>query len=391
MKPKILIINGLCICLLFCGCITDYEATGIEELADILVVEGIITENETTIMLSRSKRLTDDGYDPFYTVDNARVYVECEDGTEFHAYVDPNRGWATNGQYTINTGILNQELKYWLKIEIDEPDFNSDDCKPYLDSWLCPIKTYVYSSDPAYPIKTPEIDSVFWTKRGSGQPVNIHVATHSPDNKILYYRWSYREDWETVAEYRLDPYPFYCWNTAVNRNMLLGSSEKTIFGRVTDILAEMPSTSRRLMELYRIDVTQNAISKRAHDYFANIKKNSQQSGSIFAPVPSELRGNITCITDPGRAVIGYIDVSTTTYKRRYIPRAENAYERPYSSCGPLTLQEYCDKFGLGESLCRFPETWVPYGGGGVRIEIHCVDCSYWGGTNNKPEDWPNNH
>ena len=399
MKIKLFIINGLCMCFLFCSCITEYEATGIEEQADILVVEGIITDNETIITLSRSKRLTDDGSESFYTVSNATVYVDCEDGTQF--YGAPNWGWNNpNGQYIIKTGVLNQELTYSLKIEIEEPDFDSPDCYPTGDGWFCPSKTYVYSSDPSYPIKTPEIDSVFWTKRGRGQPVNIHVATHTPDNKVLYYRWSYREDWETVAEdqipdARLPSYPYYCWSTDVSRNMLLGSAEKTTFGRVTDIINVMIPSSRKLMELYRIDVTQNAISKRAHDYFANIKKNSQQSGSIFAPVPSELRGNIMCITDPGRAVIGYIDVSTTTYKRRYIPRVENAYESPYSDCTVLTLEAYCEKMGIEEN-CQIPWEWVPYTMGGygedpTYIEQKCVDCTYWGITTNKPEDWPNNH
>jgi len=383
---------GLLLCLILSGCITKYEPAGIEELADILVVEGIITDDETTITLTRSVNLsgvfTSDPGDPSltYYVNNAEVYVECEDGTQFQA--EPPDWWSSclprcDGRYKIMTGKLNPDKKYCLKIEIEEID---SDCYSGVGSGSCPAKTYKYSSISSYPIQTPEIDSVFWMKRGKGQPVSIHVATHSPDLKVLYYRWSYREDWEIRSKFYTNKYPYFCWNSFNNREILLGSAEKTVFGRITDKLTEMYPTSQKLSELYRIDVKQNVISKRAYDYFANIKKNNQQSGSIFAPVPSELRGNITCETDPARPVIGYIDISTTTHKRMYI-KSKDVYEQSFSNCVIQNRDEYC-----GDDLfCIWPpEFWVPYDERGLLYTyIGCVDCTYYGNTTIKPEDWPN--
>ena len=351
---------GLFICLILCGCITEYEATGIDELGDILVVEGIITDDETTITLSKSMTLTGvEDYSYSYWINNAKVSVEDDVGMQWHA------SFIYNGQYTIMMGQLNPDRKYSLKIEIDG---------------------YHYESDPSHPIQTPEIDSVFWMKRDKGQPVTVHVTTHSPDNKVLYYRWSYQEDWETQAEYWVEDYPFYCWNKAINRNLLLGSAEKTVFGKITDILTEMPPSSRKLSELYRIDVKQNAISKRAYDYFANIKKNSQQTGSIFAPVPSELRGNITCTTDPSRPVIGYIDISATTKKRRYIPRSEGAYESTGINweCQILTGAELIELEGEISPEWVLFDRWA---NPPTYIKERCVDCTYYD-TTEKPDDWP---
>jgi len=378
--------------LILCGCITKYDPPDIDELADILVVEGIITDDETTITLTRSAKLTNDveiGSDPStptYFVDNAKVYVECEDGTQFHAEPPSMIWWGMwirNGRYTIKTGKLNPNKKYCLNIEIDEIE---GDCRP--GTGPCPTKNYKYSSDPAYPIQTPEIDSVFWMKRGRGQPVSIHVATHSPDLKVLYYRWSYKEDWEVRSEYYSADYPYFCWNCANSRQMLLGSAEKTVFGRIMDKLTEMSPSSSRLSVLYRIDVKQNVISKRAYDYFANIKKNAEQSGSIFAPVPSELRGNITCITDPGRPVIGYVDISTTTQKRRYISGGQ-VYEKPRSN--------NCDLIP-GDTLWRryggIPDNYKPYppppAPPATYVRIECLDCTLNDATTLKPDDWPKN-
>jgi len=387
IKMKIYHALALFLCLILCSCLTEYEATDIDQIADVLVIEGIITDDVTFITLSRSMNLTNYLYSNEFSdmtlnyAHYARVYVECDDDTVFPA---ENLGFSNNGQYTIKTGKLEPERRYRLKIEMDEPD---PDCSPSSGQVvLCPSKTCVYFSDFLYPIQTPEIDSIFWSKRIQGQQVNIHVSTRSTNNKMLYYRWSYKEDWEIRPEIKTSAYPDHCWATSINTELLLGSAERTVGGRVTEVLTGMMSSNPKLSQLYRIDVKQNAISKRAYDYFANIKKNAELSGSLFAPVPSELRGNISCITYPEKPVIGYIDVSLTTYKRRYIYRYDGAYERPRTECGIYTREELCTKFDL---FCNSPPStppWLIYNNQPVTyVHQDCVECP---GTPYKPEDWP---
>ena len=392
-KSKIVNCLGL-LCLLLCGCVTEYKPPKIDSLADILVVEGIITDNETIITLSRSVSILEEHSSSFSYVNYADVFVECEDGTRWVAEPlnwDPLSSSVPirNGLYTIKNGMLEPDRKYRLKIEIEEPDYSSVDCYP--DFWggmSCPTKIYEYASAYSYPIKTPEIDSVFWIKRGPKQPVMIHIATHSPNNSVLYYRWSYKEDWEINSEYNLDTYPYYCWNKANSTGLLIGSAEKTVFGKITDVVTEIAPTNRKLAVLYRINVKQNVISKRAYDYFANIKKNAEQTGSIFAPTPSELRGNITCLTDPDKPVIGYVDISSTTQKIRYIWRREGAYEYPPTLC-ELTPGDSLRSWNEG----RIPDEYILYDVlefDDTYIRIQCVDCTYYG-TTQKPDDWPKNN
>ena len=347
MKKSIIQLFVILNCLILCGCITPYEAMGVDEQADILVVDGIITDDESIITLSRSVNLTDAAN--YTNIDDANVYIECDDGTQWQAepYFDSS---SRNGLYTIKTGQLNPDRQYRLKIEIEEFDNNSA------------LKTYEYRSDFSYPIKTPEIDSVFWMKKGKGQPIIINVATHSPDNQALYYYWSYREDWEINSEVMSTMYPYYCWNSYSSRDILLGSAEKTVLGKVTDFITEIHPSSRKLSVLYRIVVRQNAISKQAYDYFENVSKNAGNIGSIFASTPSELKGNITCITDPDRPVIGYVEISFTTQKTMYIPQSDDVYERIPPDC--MTIDD--------------------------QVLIICLDCRYHG-TEQKPDDWPNDH
>ena len=377
-------------CLFFYACITEYNATGINEVGDILVVEGIITDNETCITLSKSVNLKGDEWNITTAISNARVYVECDDGSKTIAEPDIATNW--KGQYFIKTGKLDLAHKYCLKIEIDEQENSSGG-----DWSSAPTKTYEYCSDYSYPIETPQIDSIFWKKRGIRQPVTIYVSTHDEWNRVLYYRWSFEEDWEVHSEVYYYPYTYYCWNSAKNTELLLGSTEQTVFGRLTDIITEMSCDSKKLKELYRITVKQNAISKKAYNYFTNIEKNAKQAGSIFSPIPSELRGNITCVTDPGRPVIGYVDVSTTTKNHMFITEADGVYEEIFNydiGCGFFTADSLRKLYP--EIAPNLPNNYIQYNTSSpptppiLYVKIDCVDCSWEGNAStNRPDDWPN--
>ena len=205
----------------------------------------------------------------------------------------------------------------------------------------------------------------------------IYLATQSQDNRILYYRWTYKEEWEIRSEVFHVDFNNVCWGMETNLGIQIGSAEKTVSGKLTDrILVIMPS-NRKLSVLYRINVKQNAISKRAFDYFANIKRNTEQIGDIFSPTPSELRGNITCITDPDRPVIGFIDVSTTTQKQRYISHRDNLYEPTQSDCYVQTEEN------IGQ-----PAGYILIGD--AYVKLSCMECTLLGGSTIKPVDWDSN-
>ena len=376
------------LCLFLFGCITEWEAKDMDEIAGILVVEGFITDDESVITLSRSKGLSfeDNILDLSpYRVTDANVSIECDDGTQWLATGQ------NSGKYTIQTEKLNPERQYRLKIEVDRHE---------------------YQSEYACPMVSPEIDSAFWIKRGSGQPVTIHVATHAPDSTVQYYRWSYTEDWEYTSFYYLDEilnrdgsiyqnaFPFYCWDKANNNGLLPGSSEKTVFGKLKEKITEINPWDEKLSILYRIKVRQNVIRKRAYDYFEKVKKNAGQTGSLFAHVPSEIKGNIICTTDPGRVVIGYVDVSTTTQTVLFIYNYEDdVYEpvREAGKCPGVSLNQmfYYQVYGINPEdhvVWQWSMPWpatVPTPTG--YIHKKCVDCTLWGGATQKPADWPNDH
>ena len=388
MKRYFILLAG-CTYFFLSGCITEYEPKGLDEVSNILVVEGTITENESKIILSRSQNLTDETYESTKFVNDAIVTIERDDGVQIEA--DPPAFRRNNGEYIFQMGELLFDRKYRLKIEIVAYDCAEIDGP-------CPPTILEYGTDYMCPLRTPEIDSVFWSKKGMGDLVNIHVATHSTDSEVLFYRWQFREDWEIISDNESSSdytYPYYCWNGGNSRNLLIGSAEKTVFGQLTNIIEEIVPYNRKLEVLYRIKVKQNAISKQAYEYFDNIKKNSQQTASIFAPVQSELTGNIKCITDPTIPVIGYVDISSTTHNELYISIYDRAYE--YASrtwdCTTLTQDSLLSANGGIIPIAYVPfEVVYDINGRSILYYIQdlCVNCTNFG-TTTKPDDWPNDH
>ena len=247
---------GVGLLLILSACITEFEIKNMDEVEGILVVEGVITDDESIITLSRSKGLSfkDNPFDLSpYRVTDAKVYIECDDGAQWDA---TNQN---SGEYAIQNGKLDPERQYRLKIICEEHE---------------------YQSEYASPMPTPDIDSVFWIKSDKAQPVMIHLATHAPDDMVQYYRWTYSEEWEIRPKheaddlgvcgvcntflgrrdivcpncgYELKRLPYYCWKKVVSKELLLGSTEKTTYGRVTGKIAEIAVTDVKLETMCRIE------------------------------------------------------------------------------------------------------------------------------------------
>lgn len=376
-KVKIQIILFLCISFSFSGCITDYVAKGLEEERDLLVVEGLITNDQSTITLSRSVGLTEIFEGTEY-INNARVWVESEDGN----YIRTG-SLLEKGEYWIETGELNANTKYRLRISLEGEEYESDFLSPLF---------------------TPEIDSLFYIKAGKGEPVFICVSTHDLQDQSRYYRWSYNEVWEIKADlmanarwnedgrivlmdFRSSDNTYYCWGYDHSKTLILDTSEKlkeNIISRKK--LVEIPTDHDKISQLYYIAVEQTMIRKEAYDYFTNLQKNIESSSSIFAPIPSETYGNIKCTTTPGIPIVGYIDVATTVREEKYIPASEGLFEPVRSFCyneitellpnGPFSMAVY-QYDPPGATL------YAPY---------KCVDCTMrYKATKKKPDFWPNDH
>jgi len=377
------------------GCKKPYDIPVAAANSNYLVVEGVINPgtDSTIIKLSRTVQLSSKiGTEP---ETNASVMVES-DANSTYPLTETGQGY-----YTSSGLNLNPSNKYHLKI-------TTSDNKVYISDYL-PAKN------------APPIDSVYYrTQEGGSQGVQIYVDSHDPQDNTAYYRWEFNETYIITSLYTsgsilvktptyyirdrtLEEQVFKCWLTEYSSNIMLGSSASL----TKDVITKAPvtfvsSTSEKVASRYSILVKQYALTKEAYSYWQQLKKNTEQLGSIFDAQPSEISGNIHSVNNSSEPVLGYISVGSYSTKRifvdnYYLPAWGTTPLRPfYDGCtvepelfnGPNGENQVAINIYAGDLLPINPI--VPKGSslilGYTASERRCQDCTVRG-TNIQPSFW----
>lgn len=367
----------LLFCLCFCCCKDAFNPQVDAKYKNLLVVEGFINIGATTtIKLSRAADLKD--WQITVPEKKAEVEIEGNKGTRLRGLT------GEDGQCVLNTENLSLDESYMLKIKLSDGKLYQTD---YLESKA-----------------SPEIDSLNFEVENKG--FQIYVHTQDPLNKTRYYKWDYQETWEvnstfiSSVEYKdgkvvkRDPNVNiqYCWNTAKSSNILLQTTERLSEDRVTRFpLVHVKGNSAKVAHLYSVLVSQYGLTQNAYQYMVNMKKNTEQIGSIFDSQPSELRGNIYCISTPSEQVIGWISAGTVSQKRIFI----SYKDKPASGYDWVYLQRCETVISSQDSLLYY------LGGNNLLIDEQingpnikyllgskeCIDCRLRG-SNIRPDYWP---
>lgn len=370
-----------CLILLFLmNCVKPYYPPVISGNNQYLVVDGFIRngQDSTIFKLSRSSNLGDSaGPQPEL---NAQVLIA---GQVSGIYPLINLG---NGEYVTDQLNLDITQNYQLKVVASNGRQYASDFVPVRQS--------------------PPIDSLHWQPDSTG--VSIYVNAHDPQNNTWYYQWDFTQTWEHHAFYNsaikllpdgsVVPRPpeeqiNRCWTTRNSTDILVASTARLSQDVVNEIpLISIPNGSELIGYEYSILVRQYAITKEAYEYWENLKKNTELTGTIFDPQPSEFPGNIHCLSNPAEPVLGYVSASSAASLRILISRYQLDvwYYIPFSDCNffiPRTdsLAYYASLPSLYQpmTVCMGPDCFT------ALAFTDCIDCRYWGGTNVMPSYWPN--
>ena len=364
--------------LLLLHCKKPYDPPVLRANNNFLVVDGIININGiTSININRTRNLSDTIKGGIPEL-KAQVSIVARNGSSFSL-----RDTAGSGVYT--SAAMNLDPAQTYKITVRTADGRS------------------YASDPVACKTTPAMDSLYYEEPGD---FTVYVNTHDPSGKTRYYRWDYIETWEHDAQL-MSPWGVkdgmiylrdssqqqtQCWTTVNSTNILVGSSEKL----AADVISRFPvrvitNGDPMINQKYSILVRQYALTADAYGYWSLIQKTSQNLGTLFDLQPTQLIGNIHCLTNPGEPVIGYMSASSVVQQRLFVFQSDLQnwiHNPPQFGCDTMEIPVNTSDY----RIYSYPDTTLaPYyfitGGPLVLASRICLDCTLLGGTNVKPSYW----
>jgi hypothetical protein len=363
------------------GCRTPYEPEVPATELRVLVVEGYLdTEGlKSELKLSRTAPLG--ASSAFIPEPRAKVVLKSTSGQVF-----PLTETGT-GTYIFERNI-DEKQTYLLEIELSSGER--------------------YVSESLQPIVTPEIIDAGFKKDEEG--VEVFVSTQGNANADDFL-WTFDETWiyrprirtayiyvpelKNVRDRKDSEQTSLCFKTEPNPGILLETSsrfkDQVVFQKT---ITEIPTGDERIMERYSILVSQKGLASKDVPFWEILKKNTEDIGSIFSPLPSLIGGNIKSLDAAKSPVIGQVSLGVIRQKRIYIDLVQvspwNYLDPKFNDCAigeeAVLAKDYQAIFGNGAVVPTRPLMVGTTITGYFPSSKRCTDCSLYA-SKLKPTFW----
>lgn len=346
----------------------------------VLVVDGMITDKREQNLVKISRSFSYGDYNPEPETGALVTVMDDAGGTWYLEELKP-------GHYYTDTAAFSGEPGRGYQLHIT----------------LSNGKEYV--SDYVLLKKAPPIESleVYYEQKETADPdnfvdgVQVYLNTSDPQDQTKYYRWEWEETWEYTVPMRIPDANIYrCWRSDLSQTILLASTEQFSSDQVINFPVHFVSAeTNRLKILYSILVKQYALSPAAYDFWKMQEDQSENAGTLFDPIPTEIPGNIYNPDDPDEPVLGYFEASGTTSKRVFIDPellpSDVLVPTDFEYCKyqVLTNPSEADLNYLMANGWIYIDDYYDRDDLIVRLTNHitCLDCTQTG-TNVRPDYWP---
>ena len=372
-KNNKILITILAVCALMSfmyGCIEPFSPPEVNSDERYLVVDGFLNVgNDTSKIELRHTQNTNES-SAFFPETGAKLSVSGQTGEKYD-FIETK-----NGMYILPPVNVSLSGKYHLSIKTrDGKEYVSDDV---------PV------------VVTPAIDSISYNYDQDRDAIVIKVNTHDPKNNTRFYKWKFEETYQYRTAYysslevdlikkalvsRKEDISL-CYRTVPSTNIMLGSTIKLSSDEIRQLPLNIVQINTNKFYLkYSILIKQYGLSRAGFEYWTDLAKTTQGTGSLFDPLPSQVTGNIKSTTNPKELIFGYFSASTVTTKRIFISRGLGSYPR----CNPPDTVFVSDaiKFPSGLLIGYVPEKSDLV----LQTTGYCADCRTQGGTTVKPSFW----
>ncbi len=375
---QIKILSLLTIMSLFVACIEEFNPK-IDGYLDLLVIDGMITNEPGPYIVRLSKTLAVDDLDYFPVTGANIVIFDDFDTEETLVELEP-------GVYSTNPLGIRGEVgrKYRITIDVDGKTYQSD---------------FEELEEPV------GIDSIYAkveykeTVEGSFEGVQFYIDTETTNTKQFLWvpieTYEYKGDLElnyvywsfTAIDTITNPSLKTCWRTEKVIETLTFSTKGLTYPKIKNFPLHYVNTStKKLSERYSVLINQYSITEEAYKYWNEIKKQSAESGSLYTTQPFQVKGNLINPNNPKDIILGYFWAAGVSKKRVFVEKPPLNFT--YSKCEG-NVQALIDLKG-------YPPPWPVYvttvkvgieGKSLGMADVSCFDCKENGGTEEKPEFW----
>ena len=324
------------------GCRIPYDPEVPATQLRILVVEGYLDTQglKSELKLSRTVPLTEK--ESSLPEVGASVLIRSQSGQQFPLQ---EKG---NGTYVFQRD-LDERQTYVLEIVLQSGER--------------------YQSEVMKPIITPEIIDGGFKRDEEG--VEVFLSTKG-DDQADDFLWTFEETWiyrprirtsyiydaglKDVRNRKSTEQNSLCFKSEPSPDIILETSsrfeDQVVFEKT---ITEIPQGDERIMERYSILISQKGIAAEDVQFWEILKRNTEDIGSIFSPLPSLISGNIKSLDGDLNPVIGQVSLGVVRQKRIYINLDQvtpwNYQDPEFNDCSigevPIYRVEYQAIFGNG--------------------------------------------
>jgi len=374
---KIQLLSKLALIIVFLSevsCVTEFIPQ-IDENAELVVVEGVITDRQETQSIKLSRSLPFGERSTAKPLSGCSVTVTDDLGSRFVL------SETAIGTYTLPASFHGSVGRFYtLHIKTGKSNNNLS-----------------YESYPVEMKPVPAIDSIYSEKvvvqERTGDffgidGCNIFLNTYDPGNICRYYRWDFTETWVLRLLWPVDN--IKCWVSDRSHEILLKSTAAFDDSRIEgQAVTYISNETDRLSRKYSIEVNQYSLNPEEFSYLEKIKNLNVGVGGLYDKIPASIPNNMICIENPNEKVLGYFSVSAKSSRRIFIEGDFRGIIDRYNKCPVDTIYGDYDPPDLYLTLWPIMDHPQSFGSPRTRVltdDKGCADCTVRG-TKVKPDFW----
>ncbi len=347
----------LLIIVSFTSCVEWFDPE-IDSFDDVLVVEGLLTDKEEKHLVKLSKSSPYSNQQEYNAVESAQVYVTDQFGNDYLFYEEEAGFYYSDNDFHAQKGV-----SYTLTVEYDDNVYVSNE--QVLSNPLT-VDSLIVNWETREELVTDFYGDIV-LEEVEGAAVYADIKNPEGGFPMLRFEPVLLVQYVLAEADTEDPDYFFCrrkykLDDKINLTTTAYESDNSSsnfhnVGFVKDVFRVVPHVdtlvfkmrSRRILIL-----RQYALNQESFSFYRELKKHLESEGELFDPMPSQLKGNISCITDPDKQALGFFEVSSyssATYV--FSPEPLNSDNHDLWEINDL---DFLPDFEV--SLGTYPEHWV---------------------------------